>query len=157
MANDDTGLGVASTCNGGPKEHVAYKRSASEVTLSHLQQMEKNYSKLGGGSSPRIREKARPLGSIKVASLNAINFDDGLEKGNDALFAGRRDVSNPSTLKEKRIVSKRGSIRGFKNRVRAGIATFIDQNGYTVCAVQTNFIVRSKMRVYMYLSYGRVI
>lgn len=130
MANDDTIL--ASTCS-GEKQSAVFKRSASEQTFTHLQQMERNYSKLGSaGSSPRIKERSKPLGTIKVASLNSINFDEGHEKTNEALFAGRRDVSNPSTLKEKRIVSKRGSIRGFKNRVRAGIATFIDQNGYTV-------------------------
>lgn len=130
MANDDTS--VASTCSGGKKAGV-FKRSASEQTFTHLQHMERNYSKLGsGGSSPRIKEPSKPLGTIKVASLNSINLEDSHEKNNDAQFVGRRDVSNPGTLKEKRIVSKRGSIRGFKNRVRAGIATFIDQNGYTV-------------------------
>lgn len=130
MANDDTGVG--NSCSEG-KEHPVFKRSASEQTFTHLQHMERNYSKLGsGGSTPRIRDNNRPLGSIKVASLNSLNFDETLEKSNDTLFAGRRDVSNPSTLKEKRIVSKRGSIRGYKNRVRAGIATFLDQNGFTV-------------------------
>ena len=130
MANDDTSL--ASACS-GDKQPGVFKRSASEQTFSHLQQMERNYSKLGNGcSSPKLKENSRVLGTIKVASLNSINLDDSQDKTNDALFAGRRDVSNPSTLKEKRIVSKRGSIRGFKNRVRAGIATFFDQNGYTV-------------------------
>ncbi|XP_055895188.1 glutaredoxin domain-containing cysteine-rich protein CG31559-like isoform X3 [Biomphalaria glabrata] len=43
------------------------------------------------------------------------------------LFAGRRDVKDPSTVSEKQIVSDKGTVRGFKNRVRAGIATFWTQ------------------------------
>jgi hypothetical protein len=41
-------------------------------------------------------------------------------------FAGRRDVRDLRQLHERQIVSVRGTVRGFKNRVRAGISTFID-------------------------------
>ncbi|ESP03673.1 hypothetical protein LOTGIDRAFT_137010 [Lottia gigantea] len=44
----------------------------------------------------------------------------------ESTFAGRRDVKSPATLAERQIVSARGTVRGFKNRVRAGIATFIE-------------------------------
>lgn len=43
-------------------------------------------------------------------------------------FAGRRDVRDPGHLQEKQIVSVRGTVRGFKNRVRAGINTFVDSS-----------------------------
>ena len=42
----------------------------------------------------------------------------------DSIFAGRRDVKQPSSVQESQIVSEKGTVRGFKNRVRAGIATF---------------------------------
>ena len=42
----------------------------------------------------------------------------------DSVFAGRRDVTQPSSVQESQIVSEKGTVRGFKNRVRAGIATF---------------------------------
>ncbi|KAH9513998.1 hypothetical protein Btru_031921 [Bulinus truncatus] len=41
-----------------------------------------------------------------------------------SVFAGRRDVKDPSSVREREIVSSKGTVRGFKNRVRAGIATF---------------------------------
>nr|KAG5707838.1 hypothetical protein BaRGS_015998 [Batillaria attramentaria] len=43
----------------------------------------------------------------------------------DPTFAGRRDVRDPGSLHERKIVSAKGTVRGFKNRVRAGIATFL--------------------------------
>ncbi|GFR65198.1 hypothetical protein ElyMa_001942300 [Elysia marginata] len=42
----------------------------------------------------------------------------------EPVFAGRRDVKQPSLVQESQIVSEKGTVRGFKNRVRAGIATF---------------------------------
>ncbi|XP_070184324.1 sialidase-like [Littorina saxatilis] len=45
----------------------------------------------------------------------------------EATFAGRRDVKDVQTLSERQIVSSKGTVRGFKNRVRAGIVTFIEQ------------------------------
>ncbi|KAK6172303.1 hypothetical protein SNE40_015991 [Patella caerulea] len=48
------------------------------------------------------------------------------QKRTESTFAGRRDVKSPNTLEERQIVSARGTVRGFKNRVRAGIATFIE-------------------------------
>ncbi|CAH1777555.1 unnamed protein product [Owenia fusiformis] len=45
--------------------------------------------------------------------------------GESKWFVGRRDVSDVKTLDESRIVSSKGTVRGFKNRVRAGIATFL--------------------------------
>lgn len=42
-------------------------------------------------------------------------------------FVGRRSFRDPSSVHERQIVSDRGTVRGFKNRVRAGIATFWEQ------------------------------
>ncbi|XP_059174858.1 glutaredoxin domain-containing cysteine-rich protein CG31559-like [Physella acuta] len=42
----------------------------------------------------------------------------------ESLFAGRRDIRDPSSVHERQIISAKGTVRGFKNRVRAGIATF---------------------------------
>lgn len=109
-----------------------FKRSTSEQSFYHLQKMEKNYSKFGDRCS-QINENVNNNGMIKVASLNCIQFIDNVDLSLESdHFVGRRDVSNPTTISEKRIVSSRGSIRGFKNRVRAGIATFIEQNGFSV-------------------------
>ncbi|CAG5118213.1 unnamed protein product, partial [Candidula unifasciata] len=46
----------------------------------------------------------------------------------ESAFAGLRDIRNPSSFHEKQIVSVKGTVRGFKNRVRAGIATFWAQS-----------------------------
>lgn len=127
---DDSGLGTSSGARARQGPGV-FKRSASERTFYHLQKMEKNYSKLGDRVS-KLKENAKGNGIIKVASLSSINFDENGEHDLDPdHFAGRRDVSNPNTINEKRIMSSRGSIRGFKNRVRAGIATFVEQNGFS--------------------------
>ncbi|WAR00922.1 GRCR1-like protein [Mya arenaria] len=109
-----------------------FKRSASEASFSALQHMERNYCKLGDVNlRPKDKNNLLPGGQIRVASLNALNSSEHDELNGDAPFAGRRDVSNRSTSKEKRIVSARGSIRGYKNRVRSGIATFHEENGYS--------------------------
>ncbi|KAH3692278.1 glutaredoxin domain-containing cysteine-rich protein CG31559-like [Dreissena polymorpha] len=138
MANDDVKVGNTNKSNSKDVLHI-FKRSASEASIqTTMQQMERNYSKLGAtGKSPssvrvKVASASASRGKLLVASLN--NLDHCLENGNaadDTEFAGRRDVSNPGTIREKQIVSSRGSIRGVKNRVRAGIATFLEQNGFS--------------------------
>lgn len=49
------------------------------------------------------------------------------EEDEHPFFAGMRDIRNPDTLKEMKIISSKGTIRGVKNRVKAGIATFLKQ------------------------------
>lgn len=39
-------------------------------------------------------------------------------------YVGRRDLSVPGKIQEKNILSKFGTVRGVRNRVRAGIANF---------------------------------
>lgn len=126
---DDSRVGSNGDARKGPSP---FKRSASEWNFDHIKQMERHYSKLGDGGANQ-KDKTKANGIIKVASLSSIHTTVGDPELDSDHFVGRRDVSNPNTIKEKRIVSQRGSIRGFKNRVRAGIATFIDQNGFSVC------------------------
>ena len=129
--HDDSRVGISSEARAHPGPGVM-KRSASERTFSHLKQMERNYSKLGDRFA-KIKENSTGNGMIKVASLSSIDFHENGDHDLDTNhFVGRRDVSNPTTINEKRIISSRGSVRGFKNRVRAGIATFLDQNGFSV-------------------------
>lgn len=129
--HDDSEVGTATNAR-AHKGPGVFKRSASERNFSHLQQMEKNYSKLGDRLS-KLKENSKSNGIVKVASLSSINFHENSDHEIDTdHFVGRRDVSNPTTINERRIVSSRGSVRGFKNRVRAGIATFIEQNGFYV-------------------------
>lgn len=109
---------------------VYFKRSATEISFSNLQRMEKNYSKLGDQGAKQRESFPRVNGKIKVSSLSSLKLDSYPEFEQENAFVGQRDVSDVDTMKEKLIVSSRGSIRGLKNRVRAGIATFIDQNGF---------------------------
>ncbi len=44
----------------------------------------------------------------------------------DSPFAGRRDLLHPVVLNETKIVSAKGTVRGYRNRVKAGIATFLE-------------------------------
>ncbi|XP_045204605.1 glutaredoxin domain-containing cysteine-rich protein CG31559-like isoform X2 [Mercenaria mercenaria] len=143
--HDDSQLGTTSGALAHPGPGV-FKRSASERTFCHLQQMEKNYSKLGDRFA-KVKENSNGNGMIKVASLSSIDFHRNKDHDIDTdHFAGRRDVSNPTTINEKRIVSSRGSVRGFKNRVRAGIATFIEQNGFS----QRNYRQEEKGKIIVY-------
>ena len=41
-------------------------------------------------------------------------------------FTSGRDMKKPDTMREMRIVSTKGTVRGYKNRVRAGIANILD-------------------------------
>ena len=51
-----------------------------------------------------------------------------LQEEHHPFFLGSRDVRDPATLKEMKIISSKGTVRGFKNRVRAGIMSFLDQH-----------------------------
>jgi len=131
MANDDSKIPKAIK----PKEILKlFKRSASEASFASYQQVEKTYSKLGDSTPRRVKDPSKsPLREpIRVASMSALNVAEHDDANGETPFVGRRDVSNPGSVKEKRITSSRGSIRGYKNRVRAGIATFLDQNGFSV-------------------------
>ncbi|KAL4229799.1 Glutaredoxin domain-containing cysteine-rich protein 1 [Mactra antiquata] len=125
---DDSRVGSNNEARKGP---APFNRRHSEWNFDRIKQMERHYTKLGDRDTNQ-KEKSKPNGIIKVASLSSIHYTGNGELEHEPdHFVGRRDVSNPNTIKEKRIVSQRGSVRGYKNRVRAGIATFIEQNGYS--------------------------
>lgn len=104
------------------------RRSESEPAMD-WEHLEKRYNKIGrnGYSKKELAEQ------LKLLSVDSDSQTTGSNGGSDTnvvgtnTYAGRRDVSDPSTLQEKQIVSSRGTVRGFKNRVRAGIATFLQQ------------------------------
>ncbi|XP_071086798.1 glutaredoxin domain-containing cysteine-rich protein CG31559-like isoform X2 [Haliotis cracherodii] len=87
---------------------------------------------------PRGLEQHRPpqfhseiMGKAASAIERRLNdgefrLTNGRKLDSDPIFAGRRNVRDPSTLQERQIVSPRGTVRGYRNRVRAGIATFLD-------------------------------
>ncbi len=65
---------------------------------------------------------------VKIFHMNGFS-QEGHVALDDAscTFVGSRNMMETDTLREHKIVSSKGTVRGFKNRVRAGIATFIDQ------------------------------
>ncbi|CAL1538218.1 unnamed protein product [Lymnaea stagnalis] len=73
----------------------------------------------------------------------------------DVGFAGRRDVRDPTSVKEKQIVSAKGTVRGFKNRVRAGIATFWAQTQDPISASQSGHTRLA--RNYRLLEQGKIV
>jgi hypothetical protein len=63
-------------------------------------------------------------------------------KGKDSeelpFFAGKMDLLKTEELQEK-IISSKGTVRGVKNRVKAGIATFLEHHNGTVQKVRVTF------------------
>jgi hypothetical protein len=88
---------------------------------------EKKYTKIGknGYNTKELAEQLRHLSADSDSPSKVSNGSCEATVVRANTYAGRRDVSDPSTLQEKQIVSSRGTVRGFKNRVRAGIATFL--------------------------------
>jgi hypothetical protein len=125
-----------------------FNRSVSEKSFHSL---EKQFSKLGNGHGvggcidetddrelSRLRRhvsamNCRPLVAATYIAEHPSVHHNG-EVAEESYFVGRRDVADPSNILEKQIKSSRGSVRGYRNRVRAGIATFLEQqNGRAVC------------------------
>ncbi|KAJ8298004.1 hypothetical protein KUTeg_024535 [Tegillarca granosa] len=114
---------------------MCLQRSMSEATFQlDWEKLDKKFSKFGRNGHRTIpKEFTEQLKQIPISGLEFVTepLRDKQENqtGNLILtsdtFAGRRDVSDPSSVQEKEIVSRRGTVRGFKNRVRAGIATFL--------------------------------
>ncbi|XP_064609007.1 glutaredoxin domain-containing cysteine-rich protein CG31559-like [Liolophura sinensis] len=97
----------------------------------------RKYSKLreNGGYHPQNGDlseiySGNPLDvSLDNFHINELNTSERRLNESDNYFAGRRDVLRPDSLVESKIVSQKGTCRGFKNRVRAGINTFLEQTG----------------------------
>lgn len=123
--------GVCVTPISKHKKFQGFHRSKSEACFNlDWNKIDEKYSKLGrnGYTSQELEDH------VKHLSLNGIHDNGALpmyldlesgDKNSEKTFAGRRNVLDPSSLQEKQILSRKGSIRGFKNRVRAGINTFL--------------------------------
>lgn len=129
--------GISITPISQHKKFHGFHRSKSEASFNlNWNKLDDRYTKLGrnGYSQHELEEH------VKHLSLNGINGNgtiplyldienvlenDGNDIKSENTFAGRRNVLDPASLQEKQILSRKGSIRGFKNRVRAGITTFL--------------------------------
>ncbi|KAL5012302.1 hypothetical protein ScPMuIL_010853, partial [Solemya velum] len=95
--------------------HNGYKQKEVSINVKNVPLTHKNGVTLHRGISA-------PCGS--VANLSSSN-SDVFHKDKLNL------VSNVKPIQAKQIVSSKGTVRGFRNRVRAGIVTFLEQqNGH---------------------------
>lgn len=139
--------------NGHAQPESRVPRRVDSEPAMNWGNLEKKYNKIGRNGYSR-KELAEHLRHLSVDSnFESTNVSGGGGGTSEAqanvvrsnTYAGRRDVSDPSTLQEKQIVSSRGTVRGFRNRVRAGIATFLQhQAGET-------------LRNYKHLEKGKII
>ena len=99
-----------------------------------------------GQHKPSFRSKDKPPKVLKKPQKEPVklfHMNGFSQEGHIAMdeisvtFVGSRNVLEPETLREHKIVSSKGTVRGFKNRVRAGIATFIDQEQLMVSISST--------------------
>lgn len=81
---------------------------------------------LVGDISTHLPPNPPPQPSVPSAVFSQKTFHVVAKSEQDAAhgFVGRRDVRDPKSAFERQIVSSKGTVRGFKNRVKAGIATF---------------------------------
>ena len=124
--------GVYGGANGHARTHPSFQRSQTEPRLKlDWDKVDSRYTKIGknGYRTKDVVEHLRHLSvnGIEISSESMKNGGGNSDVCDVHTYAGRRDVSDPSSVLEKQIVSSRGTVRGFKNRVRAGIATFIQQ------------------------------
>ena len=61
------------------------------------------------------------MSDVRDDDLAAEEEDDEMTR---LSYVGKRDLGSPGQIREKNIVSRTGTIRGVKNRVRAGIANY---------------------------------
>lgn len=122
--------------NGHAQPESGVPRRVESEPAMNWGNLEKKYNKIGRNGYNR-KELAEHLRHLSVDSNSESTNLSGNSGGGGGTcepqtnvvrsntYAGRRDVSDPTTLQEKQIVSSRGTVRGFRNRVRAGIATFL--------------------------------
>jgi hypothetical protein len=118
------------------KNFLGFQRNKSEASINvDWNKLDEKYCKLGRNvyTKGELEEHAKqlPLNGINGNVTIPFHLEDENVQGkgeNDSVektFAGRRNVLEPASLQEKEILSRKGSVRGFKNRVRAGITTFL--------------------------------
>lgn len=128
--------GISVTPISQHKKYRGFQRSKSEASFNvDWNKLDEKYCKLGrnGYTKGELEEHAKQLPLNGINGNVTIPFyleDENVQEKdeNDSVektFAGRRNVLEPASLQEKEILSRKGSVRGFKNRVRAGITTFL--------------------------------
>jgi len=106
---DATSLSLPASSNiGGHRSNISYKYADDQYYSFHINEHEN----FGGFSSNR--EEVDEAGS-----------ESGILTEQQDLFAGYRDVRCGASSTQSTIRSAKGTVRGVKNRVRNGIATFL--------------------------------
>lgn len=129
-------------------QRVHYVKMNPRPTTSELdwKTLDKKLTKLGPTECVVHSLSDRP---DQTRTFKEYNVDENQNTSKEeGTFAGRRDVSSPSSLQERPIVSRRGSVRGLKNRVKAGIATFLNPEGDK----QRNYAQLEKGKIVIYTS-----
>lgn len=111
--------------------------------------LEKNYSKLNRNQKYKQKRSSVRLIPAPKFYINAAQTLNSEE----STFAGRRDVTDPQTLRETRIISEKGTVRGYKNRVRAGIVTFLQGQE----SEEWNYLQSEKGRIVVYMTSMRIV
>ncbi|OWF45729.1 glutaredoxin domain-containing cysteine-rich protein CG12206-like [Mizuhopecten yessoensis] len=156
------GSGETETGNSNAKiETMAQRNGYQRVKYTKVQQrtgtkdmdwekLDKKLTKLGPSECVVHSLSDRDISDqTRALSVKEFNMDENQNTPvEDGAFVGRRDVSSPRSLQERPIVSRRGSVRGLQNRVKAGIATFLNPEGGT----QRNYSQLEKGKIVIYTS-----
>ncbi|KAK3100594.1 hypothetical protein FSP39_022300 [Pinctada imbricata] len=128
--------------------HPAIQRSQTEPNLQlDWNNLDLKYTKIGRNGYRR-KDLSDQLKHLSVNGLEISSHSMRNENlCGEETYAGRRDVSDPSSVLESQIVSSKGTVRGFKNRVRAGIATFLQQQEGSN---QRNYKILEKGKIIIY-------
>ena len=129
-----------------------FQRSKSEACFNlDWDKIDEKYTKLGnkGYTQSELEDHVKRL-SLNGVNGNAtlplyLDLESGDKDSTEKTFAGRRNVLDPSSLQEKQILSRKGSVRGFKNRVRAGINTFLRDNPDSTVRIYSFYSERLKL------------
>ncbi|GAB1604516.1 glutaredoxin domain-containing cysteine-rich protein CG31559 [Argonauta hians] len=135
------------------------KETKSQDNNSGKPIVEKNYSKLNSNNLYKQKNSVTQKPASARFNINSLNSLPLTESN----FVGRRDMSDPNTLQEIRITSSKGTIRGYKNRVRAGIVTFLKDKAdgedisRTSAYDQWNYLKCEKGKIIVYTTSMRVV
>ncbi|CAI9734427.1 glutaredoxin domain-containing cysteine-rich protein CG31559-like [Octopus vulgaris] len=130
-------------------KHVNNKNTDQETKSKDKSIAEKNYSKLNSNNLYKQKNLIPQKPANTWFNMNAVKTLPLTESN----FVGRRDVSDPNTLQEIRITSAKGTVRGYKNRVRAGIVTFLKEQSDG----EWNYLKCEKGKIIVYMTSMRVV
>lgn len=115
--------------------------------------LEKNYSKLNRNQKYKQKKRSSTRFIPVVPQFYIDSTVQTLSSDDESTFAGRRDMTNPQTCQETRIISSKGTVRGYKNRVRAGICTFIKGQQ----SEEWNYVQSEKGKIVVYMTSMRIV